>query len=150
VLSAYGTHHVSNSILYSAFWQAMRQPGSDEMSGISAMPSLQDGGIVSLDATRMVAAIHNRHISCREVMEAHLDRIALVNGRMNAIVSLRDREELLTEADAADADLQRGLWRGPMHGLPHAVKDLAPTRGLRTTSARRSSRSMFRRRMRYL
>ena len=92
------------------------------MSGISAMTSLPDGGIVGLDATRMVAAIRNRQISCREVMEAHLDRIALVNGRVNAIVSLRDREELLTEADAADADLRRGLWRGPMHGLPHAVK----------------------------
>ena len=57
------------------------------------MPSLPDGGIVSLDATRMAAAIHNRQISCREVMETYLDRIALVNGRVNAIVSLRDREE---------------------------------------------------------
>ncbi|MDO9429295.1 MAG: amidase, partial [Methylobacterium sp.] len=49
----------------------------------------------------MMAAIHDRHISCREVMEAHLDRIALVNGRVNAIVSLRDRDDLLAEADAA-------------------------------------------------
>ncbi|MHC1999154.1 amidase [Methylobacterium sp. CM6241] len=103
------------------------------MSGTSTMPSLPQGGIVGLDATQMMAAIRDRHISCREVMEAHLDRIALVNGRVNAIVSLRDRGRLLTEAHAADADLRRGLWRGPMHGLPHAVKDLAPTRGLRTT-----------------
>ncbi|WP_155911944.1 amidase [Methylobacterium sp. 77] len=103
------------------------------MDAAPTSTSLDTGGIVALAATRMVEAIRARHVSCREVMEAHLDRIAEVNGRVNAIVSLRDRTELLAEADAADADLRRGHWRGPMHGLPHAVKDLAPTRGLRTT-----------------
>lgn len=111
----------------------MHQPGSDEMSPTSPPTSLPPGGIIGLEATQMAEAIRERHVSCREIMVAHLAWIAQVNGRVNAIVSLRDRDELLVEADAADAELQRGLWRGPMHGMPHAVKDLAPTRGLRTT-----------------
>ncbi|GJE18657.1 amidase [Methylobacterium marchantiae] len=103
------------------------------MNPNSPQTSLPSGGIIGLDATQLVAAIRARQVSCREVIEAHLDRIAQVNERVNAIVSLRSREYLLADADAADADLIRGHWRGPMHGLPHAVKDLAPTRGLRTT-----------------
>ena len=91
------------------------------------------GEIVMLDAYAMIEAIRAKRLSCREVMAAHLDQIEAVNGAVNAIVSPRPREDLLAEAEAADADLARGHWRGPLHGLPHAVKDLAATRGLRTT-----------------
>ncbi len=91
------------------------------------------GEIVGLDAVAMVAAIRAGALSCREVMVAHLDRIEANNGAVNAIVSLRPREALLAEAEAADRDRAAGRWRGALHGLPHAVKDLAATRGLRTT-----------------
>ena len=73
-------------------------------------------------------------VSCREVMTAYLDRIERLNPRFNAIVSLRPREALLAEADAADRDLQDGHYRGWMHGFPHAVKDLANAKGLPTTN----------------
>jgi Asp-tRNA(Asn)/Glu-tRNA(Gln) amidotransferase A subunit family amidase len=52
---------------------------------------------------------------------------------VNALVSLRDGDVLLQEADAADQVLAKGESRGWMHGFPHAVKDLASTRGIRTT-----------------
>ena len=81
----------------------------------------------------MAAAIAARELSCREVMEAHLARIEAVNGLYNAIVSQRPADVLLAEADAADAAVARGEALGPLHGLPHAVKDLAATKGLRTT-----------------
>src|SRR5947207_2177807 len=74
-----------------------------------------------------------RQFSCRELMHATLERIERVNPRCNAIVSLRDRDALLTEADERDADLHRGRRRGWLHGVPQAIKDVAATAGVRTT-----------------
>ncbi len=89
--------------------------------------------IVSLEATDLAAAIGARKLSCREVMAAYLARIETANPAVNAVVSLRPHEALLAEAERCDDELARGESRGPLHGFPHAVKDLAPTRGLRTT-----------------
>jgi len=86
-----------------------------------------------LPAHALSAAIHVRQLSCRELMHATLARIAALNPVHKAIVSLRDEAELLREADARDAQLQRGEAMGWMHGLPQAIKDLALTAGLRTT-----------------
>ena len=89
--------------------------------------------ISDFDATELSAAIHERSVSCREVMDAYLDRIDERNGPLNAIVSLRARDELLNEAAVRDDELAAGTSRGWMHGFPHAVKDLAETKGLLTT-----------------
>ncbi len=89
--------------------------------------------IVEMEACTLAGAMAARRVSCREVMAAHLARIETVNAAFNAIVSLRPAEALLAEADACDRELAAGHRRGPLHGLPHAVKDLAPTRGIRTT-----------------
>ena len=89
--------------------------------------------VTALDASDLSAAIHRREVSCREVMSGYLDRIDARNPELNAIVSLRNRDELLAEADQLDTELVAGQSRGWMHGFPHAVKDLAETEGLRTT-----------------
>ena len=47
--------------------------------------------ITGLDATELSGAIHDRSVSCREVMSAYLDRIDARNDALNAIVSLRDQ-----------------------------------------------------------
>ena len=85
------------------------------------------------DATALSERIARRELSCVELMAATLERIARENPRLNAIVSLRDGDELLAEAAERDAELARGQRRGWMHGLPHAVKDLEETAGIRTT-----------------
>ena len=87
-----------------------------------------------LSAHALSAAIHRREVSCREVMAACLTRIARLNPRHNAIVSLGDPELLLREADERDALLSAGTSLGWMHGMPHAVKDLAHAVGYPTTS----------------
>ena len=89
--------------------------------------------ITALDAGALSEAIHARKLSCREVMQAYLARIAALNPGYNAIVSLRPEAELLAEADACDAELARGQSRGWMHGMPQAIKDLANAAGLPTT-----------------
>ena len=89
--------------------------------------------IVMSDAVDLAAAIRARAVSCVEVMAAHLDQIERFNPAVNAIVALRPREVLLREASAADADLARDGARGPLHGLPWAVKDLQETAGIATT-----------------
>ncbi len=83
-------------------------------------------GLSASDLSRMIAA---RQVAPSEVMAAHLDRIAALNGAVNAVVSLRDPEALMAEARAADDAVPKG-W---LHGLPLAVKDLCATAGLRTT-----------------
>ncbi|CUA88057.1 Asp-tRNAAsn/Glu-tRNAGln amidotransferase A subunit or related amidase [Chelatococcus sambhunathii] len=86
-----------------------------------------------LDAGTLARLVKRRDVSAREVIGAFLDHIAAINPTYNAIVSLRPRADILAEADAADAALARGEAAGPLHGLPQAIKDLAPTKGLTTT-----------------
>lgn len=89
--------------------------------------------IVFTPARLLAGQLRTAQRSAREVMEAFLDRIEVCNPRVNAICTLIPREEALKLAGAADDALQRSKETGPLHGLPLAVKDLADTRGIRTT-----------------
>jgi amidase len=90
--------------------------------------------VSALDARALQRAIRSREVSCVEVMRACLRRIEALNPRFNAIVSLRDERVLLSEAAQRDDQLRRGEAVGPLHGFPHAVKDLAPLKGVRFTA----------------
>ena len=81
------------------------------------------------DAVTLSGRLERGEISAAELMEETLARIAAVNPALNAIVSLRDEETLLTEARAADAAPRKG-W---LHGIPIAIKDLANAAGLPTS-----------------
>ncbi len=89
--------------------------------------------IVLMDATVLSKAIHSRKISCTEVMDAYLDHIGQINPKVNAIVALQERQGLLALARERDAQLARGESMGPLHGFPHAVKDLQAVKGIRMT-----------------
>ncbi len=89
--------------------------------------------IVAMDAVGLAQAIRERSVACVEVMSATLDHIARLNPSVNAIVALRERDVLLAEARACDEELARGERRGPLHGMPQAIKDLEPVRGMKTS-----------------
>ncbi len=79
-------------------------------------------------AGELTAEIRADALTAERLMEASLARIAARNPELNAIVALRDQDALLAEARAADQVPQDA--RGPLHGLPMAVKDLANAKGL--------------------
>jgi amidase len=76
--------------------------------------------------------MRRKELSAREVLEAHLGQIARVNPQVNAIVTLA-ADQARERALVADEAAARGEFLGPLHGLPIAHKDLAETRGMRTT-----------------
>jgi amidase len=89
--------------------------------------------LVMMDATALASAIRSRTVSCVEVMTAYLDHIERINPKVNAIVALQDRAELLLQARERDEQLERSNATGPLHGFPLAVKDLQAVKGIRTT-----------------
>jgi amidase len=98
-----------------------------------AAASIRPSDIVMLDAVALSGVIHAREVSCVEVMTAYLDHIERLNPKVNAIVALADRGSLLSQAAERDAELARGESMGPLHGFPHAVKDLQNVKGMRST-----------------
>ena len=89
--------------------------------------------IAFYSATRLAAAIRDREVGSRELLEHYLQRVERFNPQINAIVTL-DVERARQRADAADAALARGDVWGPLHGVPMTVKDSIETAGVRTTS----------------
>src|SRR4026207_1270300 len=90
-----------------------------------------------MSARELAALLQARQISAREVMQAHLDRIARINPLVNAIVSKLPDETCLALADEADACLARSDAVGPLHGLPIAFKDNQPVKGFPWTRGSR-------------
>src|SRR5215469_7129058 len=86
--------------------------------------------IVKVDATRIAELIARRELSPVEVMQAHLDRIAAVNPKLNAIVALADGA--MDGARKAEAAVKPDAQLGPLHGVPFTVKDSIDTAGVLT------------------
>ena len=83
-------------------------------------------------AHHMLDLIQRRELSISELLDIHLEQIERVNPSINAIPTL-DAEGARKEAAAADRRLAAGGEMRPLEGLPIAVKDLTPTKGMRTT-----------------
>ncbi len=93
---------------------------------------MADRDLCFTPATELARLYRARKTSPLEVMQAVLARIDAVNPRLNAYVTLA-RESALRGARAATAALKRGAALPPLHGVPVSIKDLTPTKGLRTT-----------------
>lgn len=89
--------------------------------------------LCDLSALTLLDLQRKKAVSAVEILNAHLSRINAVNPQVNALVTLADEATLKSRAADIDALWARGVWQGPLHGLPVSQKDLTATRGVRTT-----------------
>jgi aspartyl-tRNA(Asn)/glutamyl-tRNA(Gln) amidotransferase subunit A len=80
------------------------------------------------------ALVKSKKVSPVELTHACLRRIEAQNPSLNAFITVT-ADSALADAKAAEAEVQRGGWRGPLHGIPIALKDMIDTAGIRTTGA---------------
>ncbi len=78
--------------------------------------------------------LRRRELSPVELTRECLEHIEELNPRLNAFITVT-AESALAEARAAETEIRAGRWRGPLHGIPIALKDLIDTAGVRTTAA---------------
>ncbi len=78
--------------------------------------------------------LRQRSVSPVDLTRDCLARIEKLNPALNAFITVT-ADRALAQAHMAEAEIQRGQWRGPLHGIPLALKDLIDTAGLRTTAA---------------
>ena len=89
--------------------------------------------LCDLSALTLLDLQRKKAVSAVEILNAHLSRINAVNPQVNALVTLADEATLKSRAADIDTLWARGVWQGPLHGLPVSQKDLTATRGVRTT-----------------
>jgi aspartyl-tRNA(Asn)/glutamyl-tRNA(Gln) amidotransferase subunit A len=78
--------------------------------------------------------LRRKEISPLDLTRACLERIEQLNPALNAFITVT-ADSALAQACAAEAEIAHGVWRGPLHGIPVALKDLIDTAGVRTTAA---------------
>lgn len=88
--------------------------------------------IIFMQAHELTERIRSKELAVAEVMDAHLTRIEQVNPKVNAIVTFMP-DRAMEQARKADKALARGESAGALYGLPVAHKDLAMTKGIKTT-----------------
>lgn len=96
-----------------------------------------------LTVTELAERIRTRKLSPVELTEAYLRRSETVGARLNAYVTIM-RDRALGEARTAERDIAAGKYRGPLHGIPYAAKDLLAAVGAPTTwGARPFAKQVF-------
>ncbi len=93
---------------------------------------MEKSQIPFLSATQLAALIKAREVSPVEAAESYLERISQVDGALHSYITVT-AEQALTDARRAEQEITSGNYRGPMHGIPVAVKDQFNTKGILTT-----------------
>jgi aspartyl-tRNA(Asn)/glutamyl-tRNA(Gln) amidotransferase subunit A len=92
------------------------------------------GELTGLTLQQASEMVRKKSVSPVELTRACLERIERLNPTLNAFITVT-AEQALAQARALEAEQHGGRWRGPLHGIPIALKDLFDTAGVRTTAA---------------
>ena len=95
---------------------------------------MSNGGLVFLSATELASKIRNKDVSPVEAVEAYLKRIAQIDPKLNAYITVL-AVDALAEARQSESDIASGKNNGPLHGVPVGIKDQIHTKGIRTSDA---------------
>ena len=87
---------------------------------------------LEMNLADVAALLRQKQLSPVELTEQALNRTALLNPQLNALLTVT-AEAALAEARQAESEINKGEYRGPLHGVPVTVKDLMFTAGVRTT-----------------
>lgn len=113
------------------------------LTSIAAWPFLAEtfcqaqepaGALTALSLTEASARIREKSVTSTQLTNAVLDRIAVYDVKINSYITVM-REEALRQAAQLDEEQRAGKFRGPLHGIPIALKDNIDTAGTRTTAA---------------
>jgi aspartyl-tRNA(Asn)/glutamyl-tRNA(Gln) amidotransferase subunit A len=88
--------------------------------------------VLFLSVRALSEKIRRHELSPFALTGAYLDRLEKVGPSLGAVVTVT-RDLAMSEAKAAEAEIAKGRWRGPLHGIPYGVKDLLATVGIPTT-----------------
>ena len=103
------------------------------LGALAARGQSQDN-LSELSLAEASARLRAGSVTSTQLVEACLARIQIYNPKINAFITVL-REQALRQAKEAEADLRAGRSRGPLHGIPIALKDNIDTAGIRTTAA---------------
>ena len=92
--------------------------------------------MIELSVGELGTLLRTRKVSPVEVVEACLGQIEKLNSQVQAFLTVTG-ERALAAARTAEEEIRRGRYKGPLHGIPYAPKDLLATKGIRTTNGSR-------------
>jgi aspartyl-tRNA(Asn)/glutamyl-tRNA(Gln) amidotransferase subunit A len=101
-------------------------------TGAGHSPGISE--LTQLSLSEASDLICSRKISPVELTRGCLSRIERLNDKLNAFITVT-ADAALSQARAAEGEIQQGNWKGPLHGIPIALKDIVDTAGVRTTAA---------------
>jgi aspartyl-tRNA(Asn)/glutamyl-tRNA(Gln) amidotransferase subunit A len=105
---------------------------------VEAQPDSVEAGepVTRLSLAEAASLVRSGKLSPTELTRACLARIEALDSKLNAFITVT-ADPALAAARQAEAEIARGDWKGPLHGIPIALKDLVDTKGVRTTAASR-------------
>jgi aspartyl-tRNA(Asn)/glutamyl-tRNA(Gln) amidotransferase subunit A len=103
-------------------------------AAVNTAEASEDDALASLTLTEASQRIHDRSVTPTQLTQAVLERISIYDPKVNSYITVM-KEDALRQAAQLDQEQKAGKFRGPLHGIPIAVKDNVDTAGVRTTAA---------------
>jgi aspartyl-tRNA(Asn)/glutamyl-tRNA(Gln) amidotransferase subunit A len=96
-------------------------------------PANTEREVIQLNLGEAAQLLRDKKVSPVELANECLRRIERLDAKLNAFITVT-AESALAEAQRAEEEIRRDGWKGPLHGIPIALKDLVDTAGVRTTA----------------